>query len=138
MRHDAHLTALFGVQFAAVDTSVAYAASSVAATLLLEAHERSKSAARAALEAARAATTVQAGWAEVEEGASLLPAFIRQAHCTDLVVLGQEDPDQTVASQFTAALAASVVLGGGRRELVFGGATRVVLRSMTVPVHMSH
>ena len=118
VQHDAHLTALFAVTPPALDPSAAYAASSVAVKLLLEAHERSKSSARAALAATRAATSVQAGWAEVEDGTAPLPAFIRQAHCTDLVVLGQEDTTLIGASQVPSDFVLSVILGSGRPAIV--------------------
>jgi nucleotide-binding universal stress UspA family protein len=117
-RHGAHLTALFAVTPPALDPSAAYAASSVAVKLLLEAHERSKSSARAALAAARATTSVQAGWAEVDEGAAPLPTFMRQAHCADLVVLGQQDPALIGASQVPSDFVSAVILGSGRPAIV--------------------
>jgi len=73
--HDSHLTALFAITSAVLDSNAAHVASSVAAKLLLDLHERSKFNARGALAAARAATSVQAGWAEIDDGASHLPAF---------------------------------------------------------------
>jgi nucleotide-binding universal stress UspA family protein len=118
VRHDAHLTALFAVTPPTVDTGAAYAASSVAAQLLLEAHERSKSSVRAALASARAATSVRAGWAEIHDGATPLPAFIGQAHCTDLVVLGQQDPAAIRASQVPSDFVPSVILRSGRPAIV--------------------
>ena len=118
VQHGAPLTALFAVTPPALDPSAAHAASSVAVKLLMEAHERSKSSARAALAAARAATSAQAGWAEIDDGATPLQAFIRQAHCTDMVVLGQQDPAVIGASQVPSDFVSSVILGSGRPAIV--------------------
>lgn len=63
---------------------------------------------------------------------------------TRLHVFGREDPDIGAAIlSFAADRASTLVVMGGygharMREVIFGGATREILQSMTIPVLMSH
>ena len=67
------------------------------------------------------------------------------AHCADIMIVGQSDPDDPRSIRGLAVGDVGVdllVMGayGHRRtrELLLGGATRDILREMTVPVLMSH
>ena len=57
-------------------------------------------------------------WAELSPLQGVLPAFVREAPCRDLMVLGQYDPADSVGAGVPADFVASVLVDSGKPVLV--------------------
>ncbi|HXD07431.1 MAG TPA: universal stress protein [Burkholderiaceae bacterium] len=113
-RHGAHLTAIFATTPPLVDLPYAYAAETVAVQPLQDMYVKWRTKALAQFESAKLGPG--ADWAELGPE-PVVEGFARQAMLADLVVVGQDDPDER-DSGLPMGFASSVVLASGRPALV--------------------
>jgi nucleotide-binding universal stress UspA family protein len=129
--HDASVQALYAVLPVYMQYPYSLSLSGEAASLLQQVEDERSTRARALFDKAASAAALPVGWS-VAAGDPVV-AFTRAATCSDLVVLGQHDPDNELPADVPADFVASVVIGSGRPALVLphrhpgGDIGRVVL-----------
>jgi nucleotide-binding universal stress UspA family protein len=114
--HEASVHALYAVLPIYAQYPYSLSVSAEAASLLQEAEDERSTRARALFDQAVSAAAMPISWsATLGDPAQ---AFTRAAACSDLVVLGQHDPDNALRADVPADFAPSVIIGSGRPALV--------------------
>lgn len=93
-------------------------ASASAAAELVEMDNQQRMRVNAAFEQACAEPGPPATWAEINDGFSVVSAFVEQAFYADLLVLGQHQADDPLAALLPTDFAESVVMASGKPALV--------------------
>jgi nucleotide-binding universal stress UspA family protein len=114
--HGASVQALYAVLPVYMQYPYSLSISAEAAALLDEAEADRSARARAVFDKAVSAAAIQVGWSSTS--GDPIHAFTRTAACTDLLVLGQHDPDNELRADVPSDFAASVIIGSGRPALV--------------------
>ncbi len=116
-QHESSVTALFAVTSSFAELPFALAADMSAAQVLQDIDADRRARARAIFDKGVAGAGAPVAWAELV-GAPVIPGFIDQALCADLLVLGQHEPDSPLAHDVPPDFVESVLIGSGRPALV--------------------
>jgi nucleotide-binding universal stress UspA family protein len=129
--HGASVDALYAVLPVYTQYPYSLSISAEAASLLQEAEDDRSARARKQFDQAASAAAMPIGWSAAV--GDPVRAFTRAAACSDLVVIGQNDPDDELRADVQSDFVPSVIIGCGRPTLVLphrhqdGDIGRVVL-----------
>jgi nucleotide-binding universal stress UspA family protein len=129
--HGAGVQALYAVLPVYMQYPYSLSLSAEAVSMLQQAEDERSTRARTLFDKAASSAAMPVGWS-VAAG-DPVAAFTRAATCSDLVVLGQHDPDNELRADVPSDFVASVVIDSGRPALVLphhhqgGDIGRVVL-----------
>ncbi len=115
--HGAAVTAVYAVTPALLVVPFAPEAGASVADALGQIDEKRRTQARGIFDRSIAATGVHAAWAEVQDY-PIVPAFARQALYSDLLVLGQHDPNDAEAAGVPFDFAETVMATSGKPALI--------------------
>ena len=133
-RHDATVTALFGVAPTLLDVSLASADGPAGVALLFEQlSAKRRDDARRLFDRPDFAATPPMIWRELS-GQPLVAGVTRHALCSDLLVLGQHDGDDLQALGVPSDFVASVLVASGKPALVvpYAGAFATLGRAVLI------
>lgn len=116
-QYEATVTALYAVTSSFAELPFALAADMPAAQILQDIDTDRRARARAVFDKGTAKEGAPIAWAELS-GAPIIPGFIEQALCADLLVLGQREPDSPLAHDVPPDFVESVLIGSGRPALI--------------------
>ncbi|HJV96401.1 MAG TPA: universal stress protein [Albitalea sp.] len=116
-QHEATVTALYAVTSSFAELPFALAADVPATQILQDIDADRLSRARAMFDKGTAKAGAPVAWAELG-GAPVIPGFIEQALCADLLVLGQREPEGPMATDVPADFVESVLVGSGRPAFI--------------------
>jgi len=114
--HGASVQALYAVLPVYMQYPYSLSLSAEAASLLEQAEDERSARARTLFDEAASAAATPVGWSVATGDPAV--AFTRAAACSDLMVLGQHDPDDELHADVPSDFVPSVIIGSGRPALV--------------------
>ena len=123
-RLDATVTALYAVMPSVLQVTAPFPENGSFSPETLRLDQQRRDQARALVDEVQAPGEPRLRWAELSPLQGVLPGFVREALCQDLVVLGQYDPVAPAEAGVPADFVESVVVDSGKPVLVLPWAGR--------------